>query len=154
SVLKSGSDLDSFLIRQEQRKGSNPICLHAPSIYSSANMRTRAGAALLVACLVAGCHGGDDSPPANPGTAGQQFIVSPANLGFAAGGSGSPTPAARTVMATVTGPSGGTLFARLVVTGTAVDTTTSTVEVLNPTQARITVRPVSPAVLGTGKFTS
>src|SRR6185436_20139630 len=47
-----------------------------------------------------------------------------------------------------------TLFARLVVTGNAVDATTSTVEILNPTQARITLRPASPAVLGAGKFTS
>ena len=118
-------------------------------------MRTRAVAAVLVACLVAGCHGGgDDSPPPNPGTAGQQFVVTPANIGFAAAGTGSPIPAARTVMATVTGPTGGTLFAHLVVSGAAVDATTSTVEILNPTQARITVRPASPSVLGPGKFTS
>src|ERR1043166_9366150 len=50
-----------------------------------------------------------------------------------AAGTGSPIPAARTVMATVTGPTGGTLFAHLVVSGAAVDATTSTVEILNPT---------------------
>ena len=118
-------------------------------------MGTRAGAAVLVACLVAGCHGGDGTSGASStSTAGQQFVVTPANIGFAAAGTGSAIPAARTVTASVTGPTGGTLFARLVVTGTAVDATTSTVEILNPTQARITVRPVSPSVLGTGKFTS
>jgi IPT/TIG domain-containing protein len=113
-----------------------------------------AGVAALVACLVAGCHGGGDAPPPNASTAGQQFIVTPANVGFAAAAPGSPIPPARTVMATVSGQTPQTLFARLVVTGNAVDATTSTVEILNPTQARITLRPASPAVLGAGKFTS
>ena len=118
-------------------------------------MRTRAGAAVLVACLVAGCHGGGgDAPPPNPSTAGQQFIVTPANIGFTAAGIGSPTPPTRNTTATVTGPAGGTLFARLVITGNAVDPNTSSVTILNPTQARVTLQPRSPAVLGLGKFTS
>ncbi|HEY1286957.1 MAG TPA: IPT/TIG domain-containing protein [Burkholderiales bacterium] len=53
-------------------------------------------------------------------------------------------------MATVTGPTGGTLFARLVVTGDAVDVANSFVDILGPTQARITIRPVSPAGLAAG----
>jgi len=133
--------------------GSDPICLHGPSIYSSA-MTTRAGAVVLVACLVAGCHGGGDTPPANPGTAGQQFVVTPANIAFAAAGTGSAIPAARTVTATVTGPTGGTLFARLVVRGDAVDVANSTVEILGATQARITIRPVSPSSLAVGNHAS
>jgi IPT/TIG domain-containing protein len=114
----------------------------------------RASAALLIVCMVAGCHGGDDNPPANSGTAGQQFIVTPANLGFTAAGTGSATPPSRTVQATVTGPTGGTLFARLVVTGDAVDVANSSVQILGPTQARVTVRPASPSSLAVGNHSS
>src|SRR5262245_38014097 len=94
--------------------GLDPICLHEPSIYSSANMareRTsmvtlaRAGAAALVIALVAACHGGGgDTTGASP-TSGQQFIVTPANVGFAAQGTGSPTPASRSLPAAGRGPS-------------------------------------------------
>src|SRR5262245_22460754 len=112
---------------------------------------TRAASAALVASIVAACHGGGDTPGFNPGTAGQQFIVTPANLGFvAANNTSSPTPPSRSVMATVSGPSGGTLFARLVITGDAVDVANSSVQILNPTQARITIRPLSPTSLAVG----
>jgi hypothetical protein len=116
---------------------------------------THAGSAALVACIAAGCHGGGDTPAANPGTAGQQFIVTPTNIGFvAANNTSSPTPPSRNVTATVSGPAGGTLFARLVITGDAVDIANSSVQILNPTQARITIRPVSPTSLGVGNHAS
>jgi hypothetical protein len=54
------------------------------------------------------------------------------------------------VTATVTGPTGGTLFARLVVSGDAVDVANSSVQVLNANQARITIRPVLPLTAGVG----
>ena len=115
----------------------------------------RAGGAALAACLLAACHGGGDTPGANPGTAGQQFIVTPGNIGFvAANNTGSPTPPSRSVTATVSGPTSGTLFARLVVTGDAVDIANSSVQVLNATQARVTIRPVSPTSLAVGNHAS
>jgi hypothetical protein len=81
--------------------------------------------------------------------------VTPANIGFvAANNTSSPTPPSRNVTATVSGPSGGTLFARLVITGDAVDVANSSVQVLNPTQARITIRPVSPTSLAVGNHAS
>jgi hypothetical protein len=107
----------------------------------------RAGCAALVACLIAGCHGGGDGTDNTGGTGGQQFIVSPSNLGFSAAQTTSSAPPARTVMATVSGPTTGTLFARVVVSDPPV-VTVDAVQILGPTQARITIRPVSPNALG------
>src|SRR4051812_3618642 len=111
----------------------------------------RAGCAVLIAYVIAGCHGGGDgSESSSSGTGGQQFIVSPSNLGFSAAQLGSSAPPPRTVMATVTGPVNGTLFARVAVSNPPVVTVDS-VQVLGPTQARITIRPVSPSALGPGR---
>src|SRR3954471_9343873 len=111
----------------------------------------RAGCAVLIACFIAGCHGGGDGgDSSSSGTGGQQFIVSPSNLGFSAPQIGSSPPPVRTVMATVTGPTTGTLFARVVVSDPPV-VTVDTVQVLGPTQVRITFRPVSPTALGVGR---
>jgi hypothetical protein len=88
-----------------------------------------------------------------PPNSGQQFIVSPANLSFSAATQASGTPPARTVMATVSGPTSGTLFARVVVTGDAV-ASVDPPQILGPTQARLTIRPASPAALTTGNHAS
>ena len=115
----------------------------------------RASVAALVVCLVAGCPGGGGDSSTSSGTSGQQFIVTPANVGFAAANNtSSPTPPSRTVMATVSGPTGGTLFARLAISGDAVDVANSSVEVLNANQARITIRPVSPIGFALGNHAS
>src|SRR3954468_5721512 len=111
----------------------------------------RTGCAVLVACFIAGCHGGGDgSDTSSSGTGGQQFIVSPSNLGFSAPQTASSPPPVRTVLATVSGPTTGTLFARVVVSNPPVVTVDS-VQVLGPTQVRLTFRPVSPAALGVGR---
>jgi hypothetical protein len=113
----------------------------------------RAGRAALLACVIAGCHGGGDGTDNTGGTGGQQFIVSPSNLAFSAATAGSATPQARTVTATVSGPTAGTLFARVVVTGTAV-VSVDDVQILSPTQARVIVHPASPTALGIGRHSS
>src|SRR3954463_8873869 len=90
----------------------------------------RTGCAMLIACFIAGCHGGGDGgDSSSSGTGGQQFIVSPSNLGFSAPPLGASAPPARTVMATVSGPVTGTLFARVVVSAPPV-VTVDTVQVL------------------------
>ena len=112
----------------------------------------RAGCAALVACALAACHSGDSTTGSAPNSA-QQFVVSPSNLGFSAATPTSGPPAARTVLATVSGPTTGTLFARVVVS----DPTVVSVDpplILGPTQARLTIRPASPNTLGTGNHAS
>jgi hypothetical protein len=111
----------------------------------------RAGCAALVACFIAGCHGGGDGSTGSAPNSAQQFIVSPSNLGFSAATTGSGTPPARTVLATVSGPTSGTLFARVVVTGDAVASVDVTV--LSAIQARLTIHPASPAI-GVGNHAS
>src|SRR6478736_8469525 len=150
--------------------GLNPICLHGPSIYSAtmvgsreeamarmsaaafgrAGRAGRAGCAALIACAIAGCHGSGDGTDNTGGTGGQNFVVSPANIGFSVAQAASLPPPVRTVMATVSGPTAGTLFARVVVSSPPV-VTVDNVQILGPTQARITLRPVSPATLGAGR---
>jgi len=109
-----------------------------------------AGCAALVACFLAACHGGGDGSTGSAPNSAQQFIVSPSNLGFSAATALSLPPPTRTVLATVSGPTTGTLFARVVVSNPPVVTVDS-VQILGPTQARITIRPVSPAALGVGR---
>src|SRR6266850_1760598 len=111
--------------------GLNPICLHGPSIYSPTTMpreRTamagmsaigRGGYAALVACFIAGCHGGGDGGGSSSASGVQKINVSPANVSFAAAALGSPLPPAQTVLVTLI-PNTGQLFFRVVVTGTAV----------------------------------
>src|SRR4029077_2750796 len=144
--------------------GPNPICLHGPSIYSPTNMLresqaragmsplARTGAAVLAACFIAGCHGGGDGSGTASSSAGQQINVSPANVSFSAATPGSPLPPAQTVLVTLI-PNSGTLFFRVVVTGTAV-LSVDNVTMQGPTQARITIRPALPSVLLTGKHAS
>jgi len=110
----------------------------------------RAGWATLVVCALAACHSGGDATGSAPNS-GQQFVVSPSNLSFSAPTNLSGTPPARTVMATVSGPSGGTLFARVVVTGDAIASVDVTV--LSAIQARLTIHPASP-MIGTGNHAS
>jgi hypothetical protein len=109
---------------------------------------TRAGAAaLVVASFVAGCHGGGDgeTTPTSP----QQITASPTNIGYAAANPGSPPPTARTVMVTVT-PNSGTLFFRIVPTGTAV-ASVDNIQMQGSSQVRFTVHPTSPATPGAGR---
>jgi hypothetical protein len=109
----------------------------------------RAARAALVACVVVGCHGGGDGDGTSSGGGAQQINVSPANVSFSAATPGSPLPPAQTVLVTLV-PNSGTLFFRVVVTGTAVGSVDN-VTMQGPTQARITIRPALPSVLLTGR---
>jgi hypothetical protein len=110
---------------------------------------TRAGAAGLIACVVAGCHGGGDGSSTSSGGGAQQVNVSPANVAFTAAAPGSPLPPAQSVLVTLI-PNSGQLFFRPVVTGTAVGSIDN-ITMQGPTQARITIRPALPSVLGVGR---
>jgi len=120
--------------------------------FGQAGRVARAGCAALVACFIAGCHGGGDGSDTASPSAGQQINVSPANVSFSAAAPGSPLPPAQTVLVTLV-PNSGTLFFRVVVTGTAV-LSVDNVTMQGPTQARITIRPALPSVLLTGKHAS
>ena len=113
---------------------------------------TRSGASvLLVACFAAACHGGGGDATGTAPNSTHQINASPANMGYTAANPGSPPPSARTVTVTVT-PNSGTLFFRIVPTGTAASV--ENIQMLAPNQVRFTVRPASPATLQAGNHAS
>jgi len=113
----------------------------------------RAGAAaLVVACFLAGCHGGGDGGTTTP-TSPQQITASPLNIGYSAPNPGSPPPQARTVLVTVT-PNSGTLFFRILPTPGNAAVSVDTIQMNGNNQVRFTVRPALPSTVGAGNHAS
>ncbi len=106
---------------------------------------TAAAAVLFVAACGGGGGGGMPAPPAT-------LSVSPSSLTFLANGPSDSTPAAQTVIGTVTGVSSGTLYITIVGSGPAIGAI-STVTITSNSSGQSSVSVPAPATLGIGTYT-
>src|SRR5581483_2614785 len=109
------------------------------------------GAVLLLVVVVAACGGGSGGGGGSAPSSG--LSLSTNSLSFSAASPTAPIPASKVVTATVTGVTSGTLFIKVVVTGTAV-TSVSGVTVTSNTQGQATVNVAPPGTIGAGTYTS
>ncbi len=109
---------------------------------------------LVIACAfaLAGCGGGGGGGNSGGGSRNGTITVSPGSLTFIANGPSAPTPAPQSLVGTVSGVSGGTLYITVVGSGPAISTISS-VSLISDTAGQATVSVPSPATLGVGTHT-